>query len=249
MERHRELFPVSYGRYIEPFLGGGAVFFDLKPQKAILSDLNGELVECYQQVRDNPCELVELLKGHQDKHCKEHYYEVRQEVPTTALARAARFLYLNRTCWNGLYRVNLKGEFNVPMGTKTNVLLPSDDFESTSKQLSNATISKCDFEETLNKAENGDLVYIDPPYTVKHNYNGFLKYNESIFKWEDQERLHAAALRAKKRGANVLISNAAHESLLELYKGSEAVLKVDRASVLAASSSKRGQVEEILVRL
>jgi len=249
VEQYSEMLPISYNRYIEPFLGSGAVFFHLKPERALLSDLNRELIECYQQMRADPQGLSALLAEHQGKHCKEYYYGVRANIPATPSKRAARFLYLNRTCWNGLYRVNLKGQFNVPIGTKTNVLLTTDDFQETSSLLEHADITHSDFEDTLNKAIEGDFVYIDPPYTVKHNYNGFLKYNESIFRWKDQERLHAAAVRAKQRGATVVISNAAHVSLYELYKNSKTILTINRSSVLAASSAKRGQVEEILVRL
>lgn len=249
VETYGEIFPVEYGRYIEPFLGGGAIFFHLLPQRARLSDLNGDLVECYKQIRDCPSELQALLGRHQAKHCKDHYYEVRSTDPKTKIERAARFLYLNRTCWNGLYRVNLKGQFNVPIGTKNTVLLSSDDFSHTSELLENVDLVQCDFEQSLEEAEEGDLVYIDPPYTVKHNFNGFLKYNESIFSWSDQVRLHAAAVAAKQRGATVIVSNAAHQSLLDLYKNADNLQVVTRSSVLAASSLKRGQVEEILVTL
>lgn len=249
MDLHGEIFPAEYGKYIEPFLGGAAIFFHLCPKQARLSDLNGDLIECYKQIRDCPDELQALLGLHQTKHSKDHYYEVRSTNPETKIGRAARFLYLNRTCWNGLYRVNLKGKFNVPIGTKNTVLLSSDDFSRTSELLAGVDLVQCDFEQSLNEASEGDLVYIDPPYTVKHNFNGFLKYNESIFSWSDQVRLHAAAVCAKQRGATVIVSNAAHQSLLELYRDADNLQVVTRSSVLAASSLKRGRVEEILVTL
>ncbi|UDF31956.1 UNVERIFIED_ORG: Dam family site-specific DNA-(adenine-N6)-methyltransferase (plasmid) [Roseateles sp. XES5] len=246
-DRHIDLFPRFTGKYIEPFLGSGSVFFRLNPREATLSDANAKLIECYQQIRDDFQTIEALLQEHQSRHRKDYYYSVREAVFSEPSQRAAQFLYLNRTCWNGLYRVNRNGKFNVPIGTKTSVVLPTDNFAATALALQAASLEHSDFERSIEKASFGDLVYVDPPYTVQHNYNGFLKYNETIFSWADQVRLRNAVERASERGARVVVSNAAHESLLKLYDGLGVTHVVNRASVLAASSAKRGTVEEILV--
>ncbi|MCB1397522.1 MAG: Dam family site-specific DNA-(adenine-N6)-methyltransferase [Rhodobacter sp.] len=247
MDRHKDAFPTFSGRYIEPFLGGGSVFFRLQPESAILSDINEDLVNCYVQVRDNPLGVEALLSEHQASHSRDHYYKVRADRPTDPLQAAAWFLYLNRTCWNGLYRVNLKGQFNVPIGTKTKVVAETDDFEGTSKLLKNCTLQSGDFEDSIDLAEDGDLVFVDPPYTVKHNYNGFLKYNETIFSWDDQVRLRDAVSRASRRGAKIVVSNAAHSSVIELYDGLGTQHLIDRSSVLAGKAAARGVFQELLV--
>lgn len=238
--------PIAFnGRYFEPFLGSGAMFFSLRPKRAVLSDANAELIELYEIVRDEPAALRRKLEWHQKRHSAEHYYRVRGNVPAIKIERAARMLYLNRTCWNGLYRLNRKGEFNVPIGTKTNVLL-DDDFGSIAKILDNTELSTCDFSETVQRAGAGDLVYADPPYTVKHNANGFLKYNEKIFSWEDQIRLRDEAVAASNRGATILISNADHSSLHEIYEGIASLTRLTRASVISGHASARGIVSEAL---
>jgi DNA adenine methylase len=143
------------------------------------------------------------LKVHAKRHSKKYYYYLRDEAKPTSLAgQAARFLYLNRTCWNGLDRVNLKGKFNVPKGTKSKVILDTDDFEAAAKALGAATLVCSDFATIVDMAEKGDLIYADPPYTVHHNMNGFIKYNEVLFSWEDQTRLRDCLLRASERGAH-----------------------------------------------
>lgn len=241
------LFPKTFGNYLEPFLGGGAVFFHLAPPSAVLSDINRDLIEAYSAIRDSWAAVVRLLSKHQNHHSKAYYYEVRAAIPKSSIARAARFLYLNRTCWNGLYRVNLSGQFNVPIGTKSSVLLDSDNFSEISDRLRRTTLRACDFEETIEDAHPGDLLFIDPPYTVKHNTNGFLKYNENIFSWDDQVRLRDALIRADKKGALFIATNANHESIRKLYgKFRRTILK--RSSVLSGLSHGRGSTEELLIR-
>jgi len=249
VNRHSNVFPDFNGRYFEPFLGGGSVFFHLAPKTAFLSDANGTLIECYQQIRDEHETVVEILEDHQKKHCKDYYYETRSAKFENPSYRAAQFLYLNRTCWNGLYRVNLKGEFNVPIGTKSTVLFEHDNFSAIAKLLEDTTLSQCDFEKTIDRAEAGDFIFVDPPYTVKHNFNGFLKYNERIFSWEDQVRLRDAVVRASDRGAKVLVTNAAHCSVLDLYSEIGTVRHIKRGSVLAGKREARGVFEEILVSI
>jgi len=249
VDQHSNLFPKNFDRYIEPFLGSGSVFFHLSPSQSILSDVNGDLIECYQQIQVRPKTIERHLKRHQRLHCSEYYYDIRMTNFSNPSMRAARFLYLNRTCFNGIYRVNLKGVFNVPIGSKTNVILESDNFYNISKKLENVELIHTDFEATIERATEGDFLYVDPPYTVKHNFNGFLKYNEKIFSWEDQVRLRDSLIAAAGRGASILVSNAAHQSVIDLYKTSGTIRRLSRASVLSAKSSGRGTFEEILVSI
>ena len=200
--------PEFSGRYVEPFLGSGSIFFSLQPKDAILSDLNSELIDTYIALRDEHKKVSRHLRQHAQNHSAKHYYKVRDELkPRATASRAARFLYLNRTCWNGLYRVNLAGKFNVPKGTKSNVILDTDDFASVSKILGKAKLVCCDFETVVDQAESGDFIYADPPYTVRHNMNGFIKYNEVLFSWEDQQRLRSALLRASTTATHSLLSS------------------------------------------
>ncbi len=236
----------KHNRYIEPFLGGGAGFFALEPGKAILSDVNPELIELYEAVRDNPVGLRRQIAIHQAEHSKDYYYMIRRSRPNTKVRRAARTLYLNRTCWNGLYRRNLNGEFNVPIGTKNTVILDTDDFDYASNLLLTASLKSTDFEETISQAVEGDLLFVDPPYTVKHNMNGFVKYNEKIFSWADQVRLKEALLNASERGASIIVTNADHQSTRELYNDSFYYRPVRRASVLSGKPSGRGATTEAL---
>lgn len=238
--------PQTYTRYVEPFLGGGAVFFHLQPEKAHLSDLNGDLIHLYLVMRDEPEKLWATMKNHHRQHSKDYYYKIRAMSPRTDITKAAQFLYLNRTCWNGLYRVNLKGEFNVPIGTKDTVIFDDDDFLGIAKILKNAEIKKSDFEGVLDSCGMGDFVFIDPPYTVQHNFNNFVKYNEKIFSWDDQIRLRDAVQRAAGRGAHIAVTNADHETIRTLYKNIGVYDQVSRQSVLSSDPSKRGQTTEAL---
>lgn len=238
--------PQHFDRYVEPFLGGGAVFFKLQPEVALLSDINGELIDLYRVVRDEPDALRECLGRHQERHCSDHYYATRAVVPDSLVERAARTLYLNRTCWNGLYRVNRKGEFNVPIGTKTAVISEAEDFASISRALHHAVINKCDFSDTISQTVEGDFLFVDPPYTVKHNLNGFVKYNETIFTWSDQIRLRDAVVSAATRGVSVVVTNADHESLRELYAEGFTYRSLSRSSVLSGSATGRGPTTEAM---
>ena len=242
-----EILNLTFHRYIEPFLGSGAIFFSLAPNKAILADRNEELIEAYQAIKDDWNLVQKELRKHHTYHSKSYYYGIRQSKPRRKHTRAARFIYLNRTCWNGLYRVNLKGQFNVPIGTKTNVILDTDNFEAISKLLKSVDLKVCDFESTIAEAGNRDLLFIDPPYTVKHNYNGFIKYNENLFSWDDQIRLRDSVEKAIQRGALVVLTNAYHNSVKVLYKNIGIHRRLKRQSVLAADSNKRKICDELLV--
>jgi len=245
---HTHLFPTRYNRYIEPFLGGGAVFFSLQPSQGVLSDINSDLIETYQAIKNNPIKVEALLRKHQANHSREYYYIIRNSAPSSMFARAAKFIYLNRTCWNGLYRVNLKGKFNVPIGTKSKVIMKSDDFQKVSSILNNVEIRVADFEDTVNMAGLDDVVFVDPPYTVKHNNNNFIKYNECLFSWDDQVRLKAALIRAKDRGAYIVLTNANHQCIRELYVDEFQIDVAPRCSVISGKNKGRGPATELVIR-
>ena len=247
-DRCPNLFEVNFRTYVEPFLGSGAIFFRLTPSRAILSDNNLELIQTYQAIRDDWQLVHKHLKRHQALHSREHYYTIRSQHPSGLAARAARFIYLNRTCWNGLYRVNLKGAFNVPIGTKTNVLLPTDQWATVSKLLNNAALIASDFETIIEMAEKEDFLFVDPPYTVKHNFNGFIKYNQKLFSWDDQVRLRDTVTRAVRRGVRAIICNAAHESVQDLYKRVGEQMTLPRGSVISGRREGRGQFEELIIK-
>ncbi len=249
VKRGYQIAPSSYKRYIEPFLGGAAVFFSLPEAPYIISDLNPELINCYNAIKADFKKVEKHLRSHQRKHSDNYYYQVRESRPREECIKAARFLYLNRTCWNGLYRVNLQGKFNVPRGTKNKVLLDTDNFEYVAKRLSKGEILCQDFEKTLSLSGEGDFVFIDPPYTANHNLNGFLKYNERIFSWADQERLMEAIASAVGRGAMITMTNADHVSIHKLYAGMGKIEIIERSSVISGKSSYRGVTTETLMRI
>lgn len=247
VQSNAEVVPQHYKRYFEPFLGSGAVFFHLLPPKAVLADINYDLINAYNAIKENWREVFRHLQEHHKFHCKDYYYKIRASTFVDAHESAAQFIYLNRTCWNGLYRVNKKGWFNVPVGTKKNVLLESDDFEKIALSLKGIDVMVSDFAKTIDAAESDDFIFVDPPYVTNHNVNGFVKYNEKIFSWKDQERLADAVKSAAERGVKITILNANHHSLRDLYKEfTQTVLK--RPNVIAGKASSRGPYEELLIR-
>lgn len=225
-------------------MGSAAVFFHLRPKRALLSDVNHDLVNAYAVMRRNPKRLQEILTWHHENHGHDHYYKIRSKKYADKIWRAARFIYLNRTCWNGLYRVNQRGEFNVPIGTKTAVTFANEDFTEYSSCLAAAELACQDFEKTIDASVSGDFLFADPPYTVRRNMNGFLKYNESIFSWDDQIRLATALRRAADRGVAIVVTNADHDCVRELYEGRFSYDQKARHSVLAGSSAHRGVTTE-----
>lgn len=246
---HSELFPSEFNTYLEPFLGSGAVFFAIKPERAILNDLNAELMNTYEAIKNDYLKVEKYLKIHHRRHCKEYYYQIRGSRTRTPYTNAAKFLYLNRTCFNGLYRVNKSGQFNVPIGSKKNAILETDEFRLVSRLLENVELNVTDFELVVNRANEGDFLFIDPPYTINHNENGFIEYNEKIFSWQDQERLAQSLVRARDRGVKILATNANHESVKKLYTDLNfkcSVLK--RFSGIASDGSKRAQYEELIIK-
>lgn len=232
--------------YYEPFLGGGAVFFALRPDKAILSDINEDLINVYCQVRNNPEEIIGLLKS--INVSKRDYYRIRDETPKSLIMRAVRFLYLNRTAFGGVYRLNGNGKFNVPYGggkRTPDILWRNNLIKSASECLQNIELIASDFERVIDRAMDGDVVYCDPTYTVAHDNNGFVRYNERNFSWADQERLSRAALKACERGSLVLVSNASYPSLNKLYSPFKP-LSISRMSLLCPKIEARREIKEYL---
>lgn len=245
---HARFLPKTYKRYIEPFLGAGSVFFHLKPQQALLGDINEELINAYEIMKNNWVELEDILRKHQENHGVRYYYRVRDMGPRTAATRAARLIYLNRTCFNGIYRVNLEGKFNVPKGTKATVLFEDDDFVQLARLLTNAELRSADFQMLIEEAKKGDFVFADPPYTVRHNLNGFIKYNEKLFSWHDQIRLADALAAARDRGSKIVSTNANHKSVRDLYKDRGFSQRaISRFSSISADADKRTNFEELVI--
>jgi DNA adenine methylase len=238
------------GRYIEPFLGGGAVFFHLRPSgRCVLSDVNKDLVNIYRVIRDHSDDVIERLKCL--RVSRSVYYRLRAAEPTDPICRATRFLYLNRTAFGGMYRVNVHGEFNVPYGGGKRtpaILWETSILRNAAAALKGVALLESDFEAVLDSAAGGDVVYCDPTYTVTHDQNGFVRYNERNFSWSDQERLAKTAFRAAQRGAGVIVSNAHHREVRKLYRNAR-FETLARHSALSPAPSKRRVVKEYLIVL
>ncbi|NLS41517.1 Dam family site-specific DNA-(adenine-N6)-methyltransferase [Bacillus subtilis] len=248
IQQYPEYFPTEYNTYFEPFLGSGVVFFYLQPEFAILNDTNKDLIDSYKAIRSRWRKVYTLLSQHHKNHCKNYYYDIRSTSYRSLEERAAKMIYLNRTCFNGIYRVNKKGEFNVPIGSKTQVLLDTDEFQKISKILKGIKLLNTDFEKVIDLSREHDFVFVDPPYTVRHNSNGFVKYNEVLFSWEDQERLAECLIKAKNRGVKILMTNAAHPSIRQLYEPNGFNIKaVSRYSSISANKKSRSNYQEFLI--
>lgn len=233
-------------RLVEPFLGGGALFFSRDWPDAVLADVNRHLINAYSHMKNNHTGLYQLVSDHFDDHSNERYYQVRSRMGSDSLQDAADFIYLNRACYNGLFRVNLAGRFNVPVGSKVYEIRDFREYEDWSKKLASAEIRLIDFEQTIDSCGEDDFIFADPPYTVNHNSNGFIEYNERIFRWDDQVRLHDCLLRAADRGARFALTNADHETLRELYRGCT-LTTVERGSEMAGLKAARGRTTEIVI--
>ena len=246
--RYVNMFPNEYGTYFEPFLGGGSVFFHLMPQQATISDVNSELINTYHMMAKKPTQLRALLENHQENHNAQYFYTVRSTIPNNALERAARFLYLNRTCFNGMYRVNEMGQFNVPIGSKTRFVDDVSLFEEYARLLQYTHIRTQDFVATIRGAGDRDFVFADPPYTISQNQNSFIKYNGKLFSWKDQQRLFRALVQARERGAIIISTNAQFAPLREMYERAQFhVQTVHRFSSISGQARGRGRQEELLI--
>jgi len=256
---YRDFIPQVFNSYYEPFVGGGALFFALYRQKRItkayLNDSNGELINLYLCLRDHLEELMEELKKHEaGKLSKKYYYEVRNLdrkgeafARLTAVQRAARTLFLNKTCFNGLFRVNRKGHFNVPFGKNKNPsVLDEINLRAASRALQRATITCGDFLQALFSARRGDFIYFDPPYHPLSPTSSFTSYTEDGFSYEDQKRLAQAFRELDARGCLVMLSNSCAEAVLELYRGYR-IEKLLAKRAINSQVAGRGPVPEIVV--
>lgn len=243
----------SWKRYHEPFLGGGAIYFGLKPATASLSDTNPDLINAYTEVRDHAADLVERLEFYRANHSREFYLATRKEVPSDRTERAVRFLYLNRTCFNGLWRVNSRGEFNVPMGSyKTAPHFPTDRIIADSRQLKDVVLECQDFRSSLlrsaHRPKKGDLVYLDPPYVPVSATSRFTSYTKEDFLDKDQRDLADIVRRLTKTGVKVILSNSDTKVVRELYPNDEYESRiVSMSRAINSVPSRRGKIPERLI--
>lgn len=203
--------------YFEPFLGSGALFFSLLPERAFLCDINPALIDTYTALKQRPGLVRRYLSSWRNE--EEVYYRVRATRFRSLYRRAAQFIYLNRTCWGGLYRVNQKGQFNVPFsGCKDRPTVP-DSLSAAALSLQKSKLVAGDFEDCLSEARPHDVVYLDPPYIADIEKNNFRRYNPTVFSWNDQNRLAAIARNLARRGCLVIASGTLDPRLLEIYSG------------------------------
>ena len=252
-------FPKQFGTYFEPFLGGGAVLFDLlakKPNlKCSVSDLNSDLVLAYVTIRDKLGRLIESLENHSKNYHKDstgYYYEVRKQEPKSQIEKVSRLLFLNKTCFNGLYRVNSKGKFNVPLGRYTNPnIVNRENLTTVSKflQSDKIKISCRDFESILKDAKKGDFVYFDPPYQPVSDTANFTSYTHRDFTEDDLQRLADLANQLNSKGSHVLLSNSNTKIVKKIFSSKKWKVKeiaVNRA--INSNSQKRTGHKEVLIK-
>jgi len=260
LEQIIPLLPKSFDSYHEPFLGGGALFFELysrgylKEKKVFLSDINSELINVYQVVKEKPEKLIENLKRYKKNHSKEFYYEIRaldrkdDFNDLSSLERATRFIYLNKTCFNGLYRVNKKGYFNTPIGSYKNPkIVDEETILNASEALQNATILNQSFNKVVDYAKKSDLIYFDPPYYPLTDTANFTSYDSNCFLEDEQEELFKVFKELDNKGAFVAHSNSDTEFIKKLYK--EYDINIVYANrFINSKSNGRGKITEVLVR-
>ncbi len=244
--------PKTYNRYFEPFIGGGALFFELQPDNAYISDMNEELINLYQVVRDEVDELIYDLQKHDIS--KEYFMEIRNIDRTeeyqnwSDVQKASRFIYLNRTCFNGMYRVNSKGEFNVPFGHYKNPrILDENNLINCSNLLQGIEIKHADFSEILKKVTKGDFVYFDPPYVPLSETSSFTSYTKEGFDIDMQFKLRDVCDELDTMGVNFLLSNSDTKLVNDLYENYN-IKKVFASRQINANADGRGKITEVLVR-
>jgi DNA adenine methylase len=237
----------KFSRYYEPFLGGAALFFDIAPKIGVLNDRNPELIFCYEIVRDHPSELFLMLK--RMPVSEKEFYRIRSSAPESlaAVERAARFIYLNKTCYNGLYRVNRKGEFNTPYGGNDKVSWADEDnLHRASRILRNVRLMSDDYSSAVKDADKNDFVYLDPPYLPVGRYADFKRYTKETFFEDDHRKLAETFRELSERGCIVLLSNSYHDKIAELYAGFNKE-EVEMPRVINCKGEGRGRVRELLV--
>lgn len=252
----RKYIPETFHTYYEPFVGAGAVLFDLQPQKAVINDINAELVNVYYAIKDNVEELIEDLKKHEND--KDYFYEMRNVDRTpgyeklSPVKKASRIIYLNKTCFNGLFRVNSRGQFNVPFGKYKNpqivneaVLRAVHDYLSTNE----IQIKNTDFVSAVASATKGDFVYFDPPYDPVSETASFTSYSLNGFRKEDQIRLRDLCVELDERGVKFLLSNSATDFIMDRYSEKGFIVEtVSATRNINSVASKRGKIDEVLIR-
>lgn len=235
---------LEYNNYYEPFMGGASIFFSLDiHNNGCLSDINSELVNAFCAVRDNPKKIIQYLKEYQ--YDEENYYIVRASEPKGKYQKAARFLYLNANSFNGIYRVNKSGKYNVPYGKKA-VYVNYNRLIEVGKKLRNLEIICQDFADIAPKIQVGDLVFLDPPYTVSKEDTGFVGYNSTWFSLDDQRRLATLIDQINTVGAYYIMTNAAHETIIEIFRGRGRMVTLERNSLIGGKNSFRGKVQEYI---
>jgi DNA adenine methylase len=251
LKQYRPYFPASeqIGRYYEPFIGSAAVFFHLQPHPACLSDANEKLVEVYRTVQKDVEALIEALQAHRNE--RDYYYQVRAQNPAELpqVQRAARLIFLNRTCYNGLYRENKKGEFNVPFGRYTNPkICNAQRLRNASKALQGVELMAADFEEIAGQATTGDFIYFDPPYAPLSASSNFTSYNRDGFGAEDQHRLAETIHLLTAKGCYVMLSNSSSSLVYKLYGEHEyRLVSISARRNINSKAERRGPVKELLI--
>jgi len=260
IEQILPLFPKDFNDYYEPFVGGGAIFFELFAKgllynkKVILSDINGELVNTYKVIKNNPFELIDNLERFKEQHTKEFYYKIREldrkenYNQLSNLQKATRFIYLNKTCFNGLYRVNKKGYFNTPIGSYKNPNISNrDQILNASEALQNVQIVQQSFKEIIKQAKKNDLVYFDPPYYPLNNSSNFTSYDSNCFLENEQFELFELFDKLSDMGAKVVQSNSDTKFIKDLYKNYD--IKIVNANrFINSKGNGRGKITEVLIR-
>lgn len=250
----KELIPKNYTNYYEPFIGGGAVLFDLQPKNAVINDFNEELINVYQTIKENPEELISDLKTHKNE--SDYFYDLRaldredNFENLSNIKKASRVIYLNKTCYNGLYRVNNSGEFNSPFGRYKNPNIVNETtIRAVSKYLNTnkITILNGDFEEALKGIKKGSFVYFDPPYHPVSASSNFTGYVQGGFDIYEQVRLRDLCNKLNEKGINFLLSNSATQFIEDLYEDYKiSYVKANRS--INSNAKKRGEIDEVLIR-
>ena len=249
---------ISKHTYYEPFIGGGALLFELQPPKAVINDSNKELINCYKVIKDSLDELMEELSKNKYSNSETSYYEMRDLDRSTKkyaslseVEKAARIIYLNKTCYNGLFRVNSQGQFNVPFGRYKNPNFLDDAVLIAVNKYLNSndiTLLNQDFAEAVKDANTGDFVYLDPPYDPVSQTASFTGYDVNGFNRDEQERLKEEFDALHKKGCKVMLSNSCTDFIMDLYKDyQDTIIKVRATRSINSNALKRGRVDEVLV--
>ncbi|MGQ4647339.1 Dam family site-specific DNA-(adenine-N6)-methyltransferase [Lyngbya aestuarii] len=252
IQQYENYFPQTFTTYYEPFLGGGAVFFYLSQQRlplsAVLSDINQELINVYCCLKNDPEQVILFLSEHQQKHSPEYYYQVRSNSEGSIFQKAARIIYLNKTCFNGLYRENAKGEFNVPLGRYKNPKICDPALlRSVSAALENVYLESRSFQDVVHYAKgSNDFVYFDPPYHPVSSTSNFTAYSRYSFNRAEQVNLRNVFVSLASRGVKVMLSNSDCPFIRELYHGFS-IHTVSASRVINSNAKKRGRITEVLI--